>query len=293
MNIVSVYQLFSTQVTLIKGNNVASFATQKHRRESIDGSFITVNRFFFLKTRSLDRCGRWLRTNHPISIHTFSGRISSVFFYFRKILPLAILWLSPFSFLSLLLSCFTLTPPLTSQLIFLSHTLDFLLRNLRSLLPRTSLSLPRHLLRTAYFSLSVQRIGEHFSHTNYYFASYFASGDAPLAARHPRCICSCMQLLRSCNLRPRRTTRFGPRYSAKCYSGFLFPPPCHRIPFNLAIVPRECFARLRFSRAWLSGMHPVSRSVVDRRLSWYFCLRWKVMLFEAFVFFFRDRLLVL
>lgn len=51
----------------------------------------------------------------------------------------------------------------------------------------------------------------HFGHTNYCFVSYFAPGDAPLVALHPRCTCSCMQLPRGCNLRPRRTTRFGTR----------------------------------------------------------------------------------
>lgn len=47
--------------------------------------------------------------------------------------------------------------------------------------------------------------------------------------------------------------------------GFFVPPP--PLLFHPAIVFRERFAHLRFSRAWLSGMHSVSRSTADRRLS--------------------------
>lgn len=77
-------------------------------------------------------------TNHPI----YSPSISLCFFFISaKFLPLYSH--SLFSFLSLLLFRFTRPRSCSSQLIFLSHTLDFLLRNLRLLF---ELSIPsRHI----------------------------------------------------------------------------------------------------------------------------------------------------
>lgn len=77
--------------------------------------------------------------------------------------------------------------------------------------------------------------------------------------------------------------------------------PAASPPRSPAIVLRECFARLRFSRAWLSGMHPVSGSVAGPAFvsfifvyagSW--TIQSCVMLFEAvFLFLPLIKLLVL
>lgn len=157
------------------------------------------------------------------------------FFRFRKILPLAILRLSPFSFLSLLLFYFTSPPTLPSR-----HSPRFA-ANFSQSHPRFpssqpsavtcsnfSFSSPPFSPRGIFLPVRLARIDVHFGHTNYCFVSYFAPRDAPLIARYPRC--SCMQLPRGCNLRPRRTTRFGTRRNvtpAFCSRPRAAAPPLH------------------------------------------------------------------
>lgn len=195
--------------------------------------------------------------------HPVLARTTRAFFFpsSREILLSTIRRFVPFSFPSPLLF------PL--RLIFLSRALDFLPREPFGLLH------PRH--------ISPCRSGESaFRSNKLLFPELLCTRDAP--SRQPRrsCSCSCMQL-RGCNLRT--TSNNARAVAGECCPGFLSalsPPPPPRPPvlpppLRPAIVLRECFARLRFSRAWLSGMHPVSRSVAgQRRLSRYFCLRWKL-----------------
>lgn len=106
-----------------------------------------------------------------------------------------------------------------------------------------------------------------FDHTNYCFWSYFASRCATFG-------CSCVQLPGSCNLRPRRTTRPGIRHSANVTPVFCFSHHCSSCAPLLfsASVSHVCAFRVH---GYLECT-PVSRSAADRRLSWYFCLRWEV-----------------
>lgn len=97
-------------------------------------------------------------------------------------------------------------------------------------------------------------------------------------ARHPvAAVCSCRAVVIFGRVE-RRASVLGIRQMLLWFFASPLPPP---LLFRHAIVFHECFARLRFSRAWLSGMHPVSRSAADRRLSRYFCLRWEVGQFHA------------
>lgn len=198
---------------------------------------------------------------------TLSGNITLLFFHTSTKFFIGYFSQVPFfSFSPPLHSRFT--PPFTLcvQLIFLSHTLCcFLSYNLRLLLTWTFLS-PRDTL------LPVRPERERELTCFPIMQITVSKATLHRDARHPVAAAG-----GSCNLRPRRTTRASLLGSRQMLQRFFPPPPL----FHRATVFHECFARLRFSRARLSGMHPVFRSAADRRLSCYFCLRWEVGQFHA------------
>lgn len=123
------------------------------------------------------------------------------------------------------------------------------------------------------------------------FQSYFASRCATSS-------CSCVQLPGSCNLRPRRTARFGTRHSANVTMVFcsprLPPPPPPSPVASAPLSPRYCFPRVFRTFALFACMVIWNAPRVPERCGppfvaiFLFTLgSWTipcVMLFEVFVF---------